>query len=90
MKTPESQYIESTITHSNSWYAVLFQLAGVVTLQWAAVLTQCLLQLALVGMFEDEEVISGRIFGNPTGKFLRLCRFGVNQLNGLSVYVQLL
>lgn len=51
-------------------------------------LTQRLLPLALVGMFEDEEVVSGRIGGNPVGKLVGLCRFGVNQLNGLFLYIQ--
>lgn len=57
---------------------------------WCALqlLTQCLLQLTLVGMFEDEEVVSGGICGNPVGKLLGLCRFGVNQLNGLFLHIQ--
>lgn len=55
---------------------------------WDCLLTQCLLQLTLVGMLEDEEVVSGWVCGNPVGKLLGLCRFGVNQLNGLFLYIQ--
>lgn len=52
------------------------------------VLTQSLLLLALMGMFEDEEVVPRRIFGNPEGKLVGLCWFGVNQLNSLLLHIQ--
>lgn len=51
-------------------------------------LTQSFLLLALMGMFEDEKVVSRWICGNPVGKFVDFCRFSVNQLDGLSVYIQ--
>ena len=78
---------DPTIQETESNSTELFQICAEPR-QGAGVLTQGLLELALVGMFEDEEVVSGRIFGNPTGKLLRLCRFGVNQLNGLFLYIQ--
>lgn len=41
-----------------------------------------------MGVFEDEEVVSGWICGNPVGKLAGLCMFGVNKLNGLFLYIQ--
>lgn len=41
-----------------------------------------------MGMFEDEEVVPRRIFGNPEGKLVGLCWFGVNQLNSLLLHIQ--
>lgn len=41
-----------------------------------------------MGVFEDEEVVSGRVCGNPVGKLLRLRGLGVNQLDGLFLYIQ--
>lgn len=54
----------------------------------ATVPTQRLLPLPLVGMFEDEEVVSGAIRGDPVGELMGLRRLGVNKLNGLFLYVQ--
>lgn len=56
--------------------------------QCGRTLTQCLLRLTLVGVFEDEEVVSGGISGDPVLKLLSLCGFGVHQLNGLFLDVQ--
>lgn len=56
--------------------------------QWERTLTQCLLRLTLVGVFEDEEVVSGGISGDPVLELLGLCGFGVHQLNGLFLYIQ--
>lgn len=39
-------------------------------------------------MFEDKEVISRSICRNPEGKLVSFCRFGVNQFNGLFIYIQ--
>ena len=50
--------------------------------------TQGLLELVLVGVFEDEEMVSGGVGGNPVGKLSGLCGVGVYQLNRLPLYIQ--
>lgn len=67
---------------------VLKPFSKVLAPQCERTLTQCLLRLTLVGVFEDEEVVSGGISGDPVLKLLSLCGFGVHQLNGLFLYVQ--
>lgn len=51
-------------------------------------ITESLIPLALVGMFEDKEVVSWGICGNPEGKLVDFCWFGVNQLDGLFLNIQ--
>lgn len=41
-----------------------------------------------VGVFVKEEVVSGSVFGNPAGQFVRFCWIGMDQFNCLVLHVQ--
>ena len=75
---------ESTHTHTHTTHTRTYTHTHTHTLR----VTQGLLKLVLVGVFEDEEMVSGGVGGNPVGKLSGLRWVGVDQLDRLPLYIQ--
>lgn len=46
--------------------------------------------VSFMGVFVEEEVVSGSVFGNSAGQISSFCRVAVDQLDYLFLYIQFL